>query len=319
MANSVIEDLRDWQPDATGNDSNLPTSGSNAGAGQNQDLAGNLRLLKSEIRAESLIKSWERWTGLRNVANTADIVFTFLDSTHIVVNDNFTAEPRLVAFVGRKVRALLSGSVIFGTITAVAFAGGFTSMEVLWDSGALDATITEAQFGPDTRSVSIPSGLLLTNATGGALSKGQVVVYHTANPLSVQGEFVLASQRQMLVARYDVASATIGEFITHGVAAIIVNGAVTAGNYLIKDNSASAKDSGVAQGSGVEPPTGAFAVAMDTNAGGGFNLIAANLFGYTVSYAAVEADSNGFGTRHLDDVDPVLADMADGDLWYTHD
>ena len=121
------------------------------GDGQPGDLDGELRRIKSEIRAESLIKSWERWKGLLNLAGSDFVAFTFSDGTHFNVNDNLTHTNRRVAVVGRRVKAILSGCTIYGTIVSASFSTPFTSVAVLWDSGALDATLTEVQFGVEDR------------------------------------------------------------------------------------------------------------------------------------------------------------------------
>src|SRR5262252_2522983 len=127
MANPVIDKLTDWQNDANTTDSNQPTNATAMSDGAPGDLDGEFRRVKSEMRDESIIKSWERWKGLLNVAGTAFIAFTYVNQTQFSVNDNFTAEPRLVAQAGRRVRALLGTSTfIYGTILSVQFSAGST-------------------------------------------------------------------------------------------------------------------------------------------------------------------------------------------------
>lgn len=164
MANPVVEDITDWRNDATGDDTNLPASGNSAAIGGNQDLSGNLRLLKSEMRKLSLTMSWERWLGVKNLAGSSDVVFSFVSTTQFTVNDDFTATNRPIAIVGRRVRAFLSGSVIYGTITAASFSSPNTTVTVSWDSGTLNSSMTEIQFGNETQSLPTHKS---THATGG--------------------------------------------------------------------------------------------------------------------------------------------------------
>lgn len=153
MANPVTDALDDWQNDADAGDTNLPVDGTAMGTGQPGDLDGEFRRVKSEIRAESIIKSWERWLGLKNLAASGNIAFTYSSGTVFTVNDNFTSASRLVAVLGRRVRALLSGSTVYGTITAASFSSPTTTITVAWDSGSMDATLTEVQFGVEGRAV----------------------------------------------------------------------------------------------------------------------------------------------------------------------
>jgi hypothetical protein len=320
MANPVTEELTDWQNDAAGLDSNAPTAGSNAGIGQAQDLSGNLRLLKSEIRSESLIKSWERWLGLLNLAGSNNVAFSFVAATQFTVNDDFTNTNRNVAAVGRRVRAFLSGSVIYGTITAANYANPNTTVTVVWDSGSLDGTLSEVQFGPEVRSLVQAVPVMLTNRSGSTLALGDPAILDASNDASVTQTGTQGSQHQFVVALAAVANLAIGPFASSGlISTLRVIGAVTRGHYLQKAAAGQAEDSGIAQGDAVDAPAGAFAVAMSSFAGPGVGAVSALLFGHTVTVPEVAADSNGFGTRFLDDVDPVLGDMADGDLWYVHD
>lgn len=146
MANPVAEDLSSFQPDHAGNDSNQPVGASNAGIGQSQDVSGNLRLLKSVIRGLSIHMSWERWLGVKNLAGTANIAFTFSSGTVFTVNDNFSSSGRNIAVVGRRVRATLAASTIYGTISSAGFTA-VTTITVVWDSGSLTNPITEIEFG----------------------------------------------------------------------------------------------------------------------------------------------------------------------------
>ena len=283
MSNPVVESIASWQADATGADSNLPNSNSNAGIGTSQDLSGNLRLLKSEMRAQTLNKSWEIWLGLKNLANTANIAFTYITQAQFSVNDSFVDPTRNVAVVGRRVKAILAGSTIYGTIVAAVFTT-VTTITVTWDSGALDATLSDVQFGPEPRARSVydATSQLFLNAVGGPLTKGDVV---TVNPSG--DDSVVSTQdrsRQYVVALQNVPTGQFGEFRSVGRVIINVNGPVTRGHYLVKDAAPSqlAVDSTVDSGGGNKAPDGAFAVAM-TPSFGGIQSIVALLLGSTVT------------------------------------
>lgn len=163
MANPVAEDLYSWQPDHAAGDTNAPTGASPAGTGDSQDLGGNLRLLKSVMRALGAHMSWERWRGIKNLATTGNIAFTFSSGTVFTVNDDFTNASRLVAVVGRRVRATVTAGVIYGRITVASFASPNTTITCVWDSGALDSGLSEVEFGPEARAV--PYNLTLGSLT----------------------------------------------------------------------------------------------------------------------------------------------------------
>lgn len=160
MSNPVAEDLQSWQPDAAAGDTNAPSAASAGGIGDAQDLSGNLRLLKSVIRALAAHMSWERWLGIKNLANNASIAFTFASTTTFTVNDNFSSTGRNVAQVGRRVRVTQTGAVIYGTITVVVWSSPSTTITVVLDSSVLNAGLTEIQFGPEPLSGSsvFPAG-----------------------------------------------------------------------------------------------------------------------------------------------------------------
>jgi len=125
--------------------------------GQSGDLDGELRLIKSEIKGTVENLSWERWKGERNLADTANVAFTFSTATVFTVNDDFVGASRAVAILGRRVRANITGSVLYGTITVASFSSPTTTVTVVWDSGAMDATLTEISFGPELRALSVSS------------------------------------------------------------------------------------------------------------------------------------------------------------------
>lgn len=146
MSNPVSDRLTSWQFDADGADTNLPVAGTSIGLGTAGDLAGELRRIKSELRGESLNKGWEVWKGITNLAATGPIAFTYATTATFTVNDNLLA--RGVAITGRRVRAILSGSTIYGTITAASFSAPNTVVSVAWDgNGALNATLSDVNFG----------------------------------------------------------------------------------------------------------------------------------------------------------------------------
>jgi hypothetical protein len=153
MANSVIDRLTDWQNDADSVDTNLPNNATAMGDGQPGDLDGEFRRVKSEIRDLSLNMSWERWRGLRNVAGTGVIAFSYASANSFTVNDNFAVPGRNVATVGRRVKIFLSGVTLYGTITG-ASGGTTTTILVALDSGSLDASLFEVQFGTESKSLS---------------------------------------------------------------------------------------------------------------------------------------------------------------------
>lgn len=245
MANPVLESLISFQADAAGADSNRPTSGDNAGVGQAQEAMGNLRLLKSEMRSESIIKSWERWKGLKNLAASANIAFTYVSATSFTVNDNFTSTSRMVAVVGRRVRAFITGSVIYGTITAAVYSAPNTTFTIVWDSGTFDNTVTEIQFGNEPRALPV----------------------HRSAHISGGGDAFLST---------DVLEAAAKGVQTSSGPTILAVGAITDGQWL--------KRSGT------------------------------SVIGHTV-----DITKNAFGNRLLRSSDPVLGDLADGDLALVHD
>jgi len=170
MANSVVDKLTDWQNDADSLDTNLPTNVTNMGDNQPGDLDGEFRRVKSEMRDMSLAMSWERWKGLTNLASTGPIAFTYVSAQVFTVNDNFTATNRNVAIVGRRVKALLTGSTLYGTIKSATFSTPDTTITCQWDSGSLDVTLSEIQFGPEPRAYG--SEYFLEKQT--AVSTGQI-------------------------------------------------------------------------------------------------------------------------------------------------
>jgi hypothetical protein len=149
------------------------------GDGQAGDLDGELRRIKSEVRRESLNKSWERWLGVKNLAGTGNVAFTFVSTNVFTVNDDFVGINRAVAYWGRKVRAFGSGGFLgLGSIIGYSYVAPNTTITVQWDPGSsMDATLTEVQFGPHPGSASIPaSNPLFPQATASVVVTGQMAL-----------------------------------------------------------------------------------------------------------------------------------------------
>ena len=321
MANPVTDKLKDWLNDADAADTNIPIASTPMGTGQSGELAGEIRRLKSEIRSLSIIMSWERWLGLKNLAAIGNIAFTYSSGTVFTVNDDFLNTNRNVAVVGRRVKGMLAGSTIYGTISVSSFSAPTTTVTVVWDTGSMDATLTEVQFGPEIRSVGGIANLpfstatplvnqilrylaskwtpdytegvqLLTNKTGVSLVAGDVVAPDTATTSGVILADTVSTQKQLLVSLDAPANNATGRFINFGVVATVnVANATTRGHYLVK--SATTKlvdDSGTAIGNTTAPPTGAFAVALGTTAGAG--SVAAVLLGSTFSAVPTQLASD---------------------------
>jgi len=166
VANPVVDTLVDWQNDSSSTDSNLPVAATSIGIGTAGDLTGELRRIKSEIRDLSINMSWERWKGLKNLTGAVNITFTYVSATSFTVNDNFLSANRNVAVLNRRVKAILSTGYIYGRIISASFVAPNTGIGVVWDSGALDATLTEVQFGLELRSSSYPV-IMLDNGVQG--------------------------------------------------------------------------------------------------------------------------------------------------------
>jgi hypothetical protein len=141
--------------------------------GQPGDLDGEFRRIKSEIRALSILMSWERWKGLKNLAGTGNIAFTFVNATQFTVNDDFLNVNRNVAVIGRRVKASITGSTLYGSISAASFSSPNTTITVVWDSGSLDATLSEVQFGsePNALVAAIGEAAMQVFTGGGTYTK----------------------------------------------------------------------------------------------------------------------------------------------------
>jgi hypothetical protein len=160
MADPVTDNqIIDWQPDAATSDTNLPQGASSMAPGGATELAGELRVIKSVCREESVNKSWERWSGLYGT-------LTIVDATHFTLSGNQltsnVADPGPVE-VNRRIKAIFpSSDPLYGYISVCVFATGTTTVTVIMDSGALDNTITELQFGVPL-DIALPQDVLRTS------------------------------------------------------------------------------------------------------------------------------------------------------------
>ncbi len=159
MANPVTDSLTSWQPDADTTDTNQPVNSTVMSDGAPGDLDGELRRIKSEIRAESILKSFERWLGIKNLAGTGNVAFTFVNPTTFTVNDDFVNAARYVAVRGRMFKAYGPGGAYIGSgwVAAASFGSPNTTVTVLMADNPLNATLSEIVFGVDPAAVPAPA------------------------------------------------------------------------------------------------------------------------------------------------------------------
>jgi hypothetical protein len=118
-------------------------------------------------------------------------------------------------------------------------------------------------------SANVVPGMSLTNKTGGALVKGDVVAIDSSNDESVALNDAASSQRQLVVSLESVSNNAVGRFARTGKVTVNVTGTVTRGNYIVKSVTTKvAADSGTAQGDAVTPPAGTFGIALTADSGG---------------------------------------------------
>ncbi len=90
---------------------------------------------KSVVRAESENKQWERW-GLTP---------TYLSATQFtLVGDQVSSGP---CYVNPRIKATVTAGMVYGYISAASYTNPTTTVTVVLDSGALDAGLSEVQFG----------------------------------------------------------------------------------------------------------------------------------------------------------------------------
>lgn len=269
MANPVVDnELTDWQPDALGDDSNLPVATTPMGTGQSGELAGELRLIKSVVRGISIAMSWERWLGILSSTALTDIAFTYVSATTFRVNDNFTVGSGLgVAELGRRVMATVASGNILGTITNAVFSSPNTVITVTWDSTALDATLTEVQFGVRTDAVpptNISAVTLIGDVTGpssaNVVGKIQGIPVTTTDPLT--GQVLTFNGSQYVPSYAPPASGTLLTNLTGGaltVGDVVATQAAGGFAVVLADSLATQKQLLVAQQSIANNQTGLFA------------------------------------------------------------
>lgn len=218
MSNPVTDNILNWQIDADAGDTNQPTSATAIGTGTVGDLAGELRRIKSEVRGESTTKSWERWKGLKNLAGTGDIAFTFVNGTTFTVNDNFTLSPGLrpVAIVGRRVRGWIASGLIYGTISSASWSSPNTTIVVAWDSGALDATLIEIFFGLEANSNSLVAAVAAKLAKAGDTMTGPLHIYFDSPTIYLEDsagtEFAVAASGGDIIVSKNIGSHAVPNY-----------------------------------------------------------------------------------------------------------
>lgn len=162
MANPVTYPFSTWQPDATGADSDHPiTLVDPMNAGSSNDAAGWVRLLESNMRNQAVNKQWEYWLGINAPYSPSPNAPAYQSATSFTLTGDWTSASAgfypIIAVVGRRIKAFTTAAPapvgIVGTITAATFTLGQTLIAVTWDSGSLDASLSEVQFG-----VPIPGG-----------------------------------------------------------------------------------------------------------------------------------------------------------------
>jgi hypothetical protein len=99
-----------------------------------------LQGIEAVIRTLSLDPIWITLLGLLG-SWAGGLAVTFIDGTHFSIQGDQT----FYYPVGNRVRAFVTAGTILGTVTASTFAGGITTVTVVWDSGTLDAGLTDAQ------------------------------------------------------------------------------------------------------------------------------------------------------------------------------
>jgi hypothetical protein len=151
--------------------------------------------------------------------------------------------------------------------------GGTAGQVLQRDTGAADGWSWTDRPDPDG-----PSGLTLLNATGVALSAGDVVALDPTTDTAVRLGDTEGSLEVFVVAAESIAPSVTGRFYRHGAVTVKVQGAVTRGRYLVKSATSRAMgDSGVAMGPTASAPPGACAVAMTAAAGPDLGTVTAYL------------------------------------------
>jgi len=109
---------------------------------------------------------------------------TYISATSFSVNGDETAN----AVAGRRVRATVSGSYVFGTIDSSSYAPNITTVELDSDSDALNAGLTVADIGEQSEgtSGSVPEHEHTTIYNGGLVSLSGSVDHNATGGLRAQ-------------------------------------------------------------------------------------------------------------------------------------
>jgi hypothetical protein len=276
--NPVTDKLANWQPDADTNDTNQPTNSTLMSDGQPGDLDGELRRIKSEVRGESINKSWERWLGMLSSSQPGSpIVFNYQSTAQFVTNE---IPQRFNLYVGRRVKVIQGGGAFYGTVTGTAYVAPNTVVNVTMDAGVLLSNpITEVQFGPELTSTP-EANLMLQNKCGINIAAGSLVVPSTAFDNAVALVPGAATRLPILIALDFLYIDEVGRFKSAGLVSVVnVNSACVRGRYLVSAaaNNVNAQDTG--SDSGQPMPYGTFAQSLSSTVAAG--TVSALLFGKT--------------------------------------
>lgn len=132
--------IYDWINAYASGDAGPPATNSPIGTDViGTDLDDQFRNLKSVVRQESINKAWERYRGLYGT-------LAYVSGTQFTVTKTGVDQTDIFA-VGRRVRATIVGSVLTGTITVSTYLADVTTVTVAWDTGTIDATLSEVELG----------------------------------------------------------------------------------------------------------------------------------------------------------------------------
>jgi len=141
MSNPVVSPLSSWLPDSTGADQNTPQGSSSMLPGSNTELAGELRVIKSNVRALSLDLQWETWDGQYGT-------LTYVSASSF----NLTGDQRVSSGgpvqSARAIRAHVGSGFVYAYILSDVFSGGITTVTL--NAPVLDPTLAQVDFGVST-------------------------------------------------------------------------------------------------------------------------------------------------------------------------
>jgi hypothetical protein len=152
MPNPVADPIiTEWQNDLFGADSNRPITGTDyMNQGSPEDLAANQRVWRATFREEGVNKGWERWLNLNTPQSPNPAPPVYASPNSFTLTGDWVdpgANYPAIAVVGRRIKATVTAGTVYGTITSATFAGADTLVVCLMDVGALDAGLSEVQFG----------------------------------------------------------------------------------------------------------------------------------------------------------------------------